>query len=460
MAMGREGDRQGDLIVTWEEMPRSPGHVFYDRLQEVLIAGGFDLFVETACQPYYAPKMGAPSLPPGRYFRMHMVGYFEGIASERGIAWRCSDSMSLRDFLRLENREEVPDHSWLSKTRGRLPREVHERVFGWVLKLVAEQGLVKGKRIGVDASTMEANAALRTIVRREDGRTYREMLRRMAKESGIDTPTADDLVRIDRNRKGKKLSNQEWTSKTDPEAKIAKLKDGRTHLAYKPEHAVDLDTGIVVAAALHPADQGDTTTIEGTLTAAEKNLAQLSAAPTTDQPSELAADKGYHSRALLKSLDGGVWKTRIAEPKQPGFSRWHGDDKARVAVYANRTRLGSAVGRQAMRRRAEIVERSFAHNLDRGGMRRTWLRGRENVHKRYLVHVAGHNLGILMRLLIGAGTPREAAARALTYLFFVRTEKAAAIILVAASSDGFAILVVAVAARTLPDRSRTSATGC
>jgi transposase len=249
------------------------------------------------------------------------------------------------------------------------------------------------------------------------------------------------------------------TSKTDPEAKIAKLKDGRTHLAYKPEHAVDLDTGIVVAAALHPADQGDTTTIEGTLTAAEKNLAQLSAAPTTDQPSELAADKGYHSRALLKSLDGGVWKTRIAEPKQPGFSRWHGDDKARVAVYANRTRLGSRAGRQAMRRRAEIVERSFAHNLDRGGMRRTWLRGRENVHKRYLAHVAGHNLGILMRLLIGAGTPREAAARALAYLCFVCTEKAAAIILVAASGDGFAILVVSVAADPA-DRSRTSATGC
>ncbi len=214
MAMGREGNRQDDLMVTWAEMPRSPGHVFYDRLQEVLIAGGFDLFVETACQPYYAPKMGAPSVPPGRYFRMHMVGYFEGIASERGIAWRCSDSMSLRDFLRLENREKVPDHSWLSKTRGRLPHEIHEKVFGWVLQLVAEQGLVQGKRIGVDASTLEANAALRTIVRRDDGRTYREMLTQMAKESGIDTPTADDLVRIDRNRKGKKLSNGEWTSKT------------------------------------------------------------------------------------------------------------------------------------------------------------------------------------------------------------------------------------------------------
>jgi hypothetical protein len=268
----------------------------------------------------------------------------------------------------------------------------------------------------------------------------------MAKESGIDTPTADDLVRLDRARKGKKLSNEEWTSKTDPEAKIAKLKDGRTHLAYKPEHAVDLDTGIIVAAALHPADKGDTTTLEGTLTAAQENLALVGAAPTKEEPSELVADKGYHSRALLKDLNGGVWKTRIAEPKQPDFSRWHGDDKARVAVYANRTRLGSGVGRQAMRRRAEIVERSFAHNLDRGGMRRTWLRGRENVHKRYLVHVAGHNLGILMRLLIGAGTPRGAAARALALLFFVDTEQAVAIILVVASRDGFAILVVAVAA--------------
>ena len=444
--MGREGDRQGDLIVTWAEMPRSPGHVFYDRLQEVLLAGGFDGFVETACQPYYAPKMGAPSVPPGRYFRMHMIGYFEGIASERGIVWRCSDSYSLRDFLRLENREEVPDHSWLSKTRSRLPHEVHESVFGWVLKLVAEQGLVRGKRIGVDASTMEANAALRTIVRRDDGRTYREMLIQMAKQSGIETPTADDLVRLDRARTGKKLSNEEWVSKTDPQAKIAKLKDGRTHLAYKPEHAVDLDTGIIVAAVLHPADQGDTTTIAGTLTAVENNLAPMSAAPTKQKPSELVADKGYHSRAVLKTLDAGGWKTRIAEPKQSGFSRWHGDDKARAVVYANRIRLGSMIGKQAMRRRAEIVERSFAHNLDRGGMRRTWLRGRENVHKRYLVHVAGHNLGILMRWLVGVGTPREAADRGLAHLFFVDTEEAVAIILVVALPDGFAILVIVVTA--------------
>ena len=189
MAMGREGEVQGDLVMTWAEMPRSPGHAFYDKLQTLLTEGGFDGFVQTTCKPYYAPRMGAPSLPPGRYFRMHMVGYFEGIDSERGIVWRCSDSYSLRDFLRLANRDKVPDHSWLSKTRSRLPHEVHEKVFGWVLALVAERGLVKGERIGVDGSTMEANAALRTIVRRDSGETYREMLTRMAKESGVETPT-------------------------------------------------------------------------------------------------------------------------------------------------------------------------------------------------------------------------------------------------------------------------------
>src|SRR5512140_3785815 len=352
MALGRQGERQGDLVVTWKEMPRSPGHVFYDKLQTLLTEGGFDGFVEAICKPFYAPRMGAPSLPPGRYFRMHMVGYFEGIDSERGIAWRCSDSFSLRDFLRLAHRDKVPDHSWLSKTRSRLPHEVHEQVFGWVLALIARHGLVKGERIGVDASTMEANAALRTIVRRETGETYREMLKRMAAESGIETPSADDLVRLDRARRGKKLANADWVSRIDPDARIARMKDGTTHLAYKPEHAVDLDTGAVVAAEIHPADEGDTTTLSGTLQAAAAKLAKVDRAPSTSETAELVADKGYHSRAVLKDLDGGVWKTRIAEPQRTAFLRWHGDTEARDAVYANRNRLRSNVGKAAMRRRA------------------------------------------------------------------------------------------------------------
>jgi len=446
MALGRQGDRQGDLVVTWKEMPRSPGHVFYDRLQGVLIDADFDAFAETTCKPYYAAKMGAPSIPPGRYFRMHMVGYFEGIDSERGIEWRCSDSLSLREFLRLRTAERAPDHSWLSKTRSRLPQEVHEKVFGWVLALIAEHGLVKGERIGVDASTMEANAALRTIVRRDSGETYREMLKRMAAESGIETPSADDLVRIDRTRKGKKLSNADWVSKTDPEAKIAKMKDGTTHLAYKPEHAVDLDTGAVVAAEIHPADDGDTTTLSGTLQAAAANLAEVGMAPTEAGPAELVADKGYHSRTVLKDLDGGVWKTRIAEPRRTVFCRWHGDAAARDAVYANRNRLGSEIGKAAMRRRAEIVERSFAHTLERGSMRRTWLRGRKNVHKRYLIHVAGHNLGVLMRLLIGAGTPKEAAARGRAFLVVNYRDDTLAIVIFALDEAVLGILVVIVTA--------------
>ena len=276
--------------------------------------------------------------------------------------------------------------------------------------LIAEAGLIKGERIGVDASTMEANAALRNIVRRDNGEGYREMLERLARESGVETPTAEDLARLEHKRKGKKLSNTDWVSKSDPEAKIAKMKDGTTHLAYKPEHAVDLDTGAVVAAELHPADEGDTTTLSKTLAKAEANLEAVDAAPTSEDPAECVADKGYHSRAVLRALNDSPWKTRIAAPKQTGFSRWHGDEAARRAVTNNRARLKSGVAREAFKLRAEIVERCFAHNLDRGGMRRTWLRGRENVHKRYLLHVAGHNLSLLMRQLIGAGTPREAVA--------------------------------------------------
>jgi hypothetical protein len=322
---------------------------------------------------------------------------------------------------------------------------VHERVFNWALKLLAERGLVKGERIGVDGSTMEANAALRTIVRRDDGKTYRETLVAMARESGVETPTADDLVRMDRQRKGKRLSNKEWTSPVDPDAKIARMKDGTTHPAYKPEHGVDLDTGAIVAAEIHSADRGDTSTLPDTLQAAEKNLAFAGKAPTEENPAECVGDKGYHSRDVLKDLDGGVWKSRIAEPQRKEFSRWHGDEEARKAVYANRNRLRSALGKKTMRRRGEFVERSFAHTLERGGMRRTWLRGRENVNKRYLIHVCGFNLGLLMRELIGAGTPKGAVEGRNVLFIRVQTgDFATAIVIVPAPdarSGEFAVLI-------------------
>ena len=443
MALGRQGERQTDLMIGWAELPRSPGHAFYDRLQAVLTEAGFDGFAEQQCAAHYAGKQGRPSLPPGRYFRMHLVGYFEGIDSERGLEWRCADSLSLREFLRLGLSEPVPDHSWLSRTRSRLPLEVHEAVFAWVLRRLAEHGLIRGDRIGVDASTMEANAALRAIVRRDSGEDYREMLQRLAKESGIATPTADDLIRLDRQRKGKRLSNADWASPSDPEAKIAKMKDGRTRLAYKPEHAVDLDTGAIVAAELHPADRGDTTTLPETLKAAAASLAGVGAAPTPNDPAELVADKGYHSRAGLKELEDGPWKSRIAEKKVKGVHRWHGDADARRAVYNNRARLRSGVAGEAFRLRGELVERSFALTLDRGGMRRAWLRGRENLHKRYLVHVAGYNLGLIMRLTIGAGTPKEFLAHAsMQLMLLMAAADTLTIILIVATGTEAAMLVV------------------
>ena len=248
-------------------------------------------------------------------------------------------------------------------------------------------------------------------MRRDSGESYREMLTRMAEASGVATPTVAELKQLDRQRKGKRLSNAEWASPSDPGARITRLQDGRTRLAYKPEHAVDLDTEAIVAAEIHPADQGDTTTLEGTLEAAARGLEAAGCAPTIDSPAELVADKGYHSRAVLKDLDGGPWQTRIAEPKPKDVQRWRGDLDARRAVYGNRARLRSGVGKEAFKLRAERVERGFAHSLDRGGLRRAWLRGRENVQKRYLLHVAGYNLGLVMRALLGAGTPRQLAAK-------------------------------------------------
>ena len=306
----------------------------------------------------------------------------------------------------------MPDHSTLSVTRSRLPLEVHHAVFGFILEIADKHDLVPARRIGVDASTQEANASLRRLVRRDTGEDYQEMLRRLARASGFETPTTADLIRFDRARQDKTLSNADWVSPTDPEARIAKMKDGTTHLAYKPEHAVDLDTAVIVAAKIHLADHGDTQTLPGTLAHAEAMLDLIGAAPTPETPAELIADTGYHSRAGLKALEDSAWTTRIAEKQQKGFARWQGDAAARRAVYNNRARLKSRVARTAFKLRGEKVERSFAHILEVGALRRTWLRGDANIEKRYTIQVAAYNLGLVIRHRFGAGTPRQAAAAA------------------------------------------------
>jgi len=410
MAMGTRQSEQSSLWVATSELPTSPGHPFYARLNALLDAHDFDRFVEGLCRKFYAKVMGRPSLQPGRYFRLLLLGYFEGIDSERGIAWRATDSLAVRTFLRLPLDEAPSDHSTISRTRRAIDLETHRAVFTWVQERLVEAGLLTGKTVAIDATTLEANAAMRSIVRRDTAETYPEFLTRLAKASGIETPTREDLARLDRKRK-KKTSNKDWKHPWDPDAKVAKMKDGRTHLAHKAEHAVDLETGAIVAVTLQGADQGDTTTIVETAIAAVEQVEDAQAGVTEPQSlDEIIADKGYHSNQTMVDLDALDIRSYIAEPDR-GRRDWSESPEAQAPVYGNRRRIRGRRGRRLMRQRGERIERSFAHLYDTGGMRRTHLRGHTNILKRVLIHAGGFNLGLVMRHLIGVGTPRGLQGR-------------------------------------------------
>jgi len=408
--MGTRETEQSSLWIATAELPTSPGHPFYTRLNGLLDAHDFDRFVEGLCRKFYAQVMGRPSLQPGRYFRLLLLGYFEGIDSERGIAWRATDSLAVRTFLRLPLDEAPPDHSTMSRTRRVMDLETHRAVFTWVQERLVEAGVLKGKTVAIDATTLEANAAMRSIVRRDTAETYQEFLTRLAKTSGIETPTRDDLARLDRKRK-KKTSNKDWTNPYDPDAKVAKMKDGRTHLAHKAEHAVDVETGAIVAVTLQGADEGDTTTIVETAIAAAEQIEDAQAAVEDPQAlEEIIADKGYHSNQTMVDLDVVEIRSYIAEPDR-GRRDWSDTPEAQAPVYGNRRRIRGRRGRRLMRQRGERIERSFAHLYDTGGMRRTHLRGHTNILKRVLIHAGGFNLGLVMRHLIGIGTPRGLQGR-------------------------------------------------
>ena len=406
-------------------------HPFYTRLNEILEQAKFDFYVQRICRKYYAKTMGRPSLVPGVYFRCFLIGYFEGIDSERGIAYRLSDSLSLRDFLGMGLEEQTPDHSTLSKTRRRMNLGTHKAVFTWVLKRLSREGLLSGQNLGIDATTLEANAALKSIVRRDNGDSYDEHVTGLMKTEGIEEPTPAERQRFDRKRK-KSLSNQDWVNPHDPEARITRMKDGRTHLAYKAEHAVDLETGAVVALTMQPGDRGDTASMPATLTqagCAVMDLAGKAAHADAVGPVQevhpmgverVIADKGYHSKQGLQDLAEGDLRTVIAEPERKR-QKWSGQRAAQVAVYSNRRRLNTVMGRALLRKRGELIERSFAHLYDTGGMRRVHLRGKDNIAKRALIHAAAFNLSLILRQIFGVGTARQAAnlATAAGFLFLL-----------------------------------------
>jgi transposase len=420
MAMGRRKKRvrQEGLWTPTAALPVSASHPFYQRLNQILDENQFDEYAETICEEFYAGEVGRPGLAPGMYFRLLMVGYFEGIDSERGIAWRASDSLSIRSFVRIALDENVPDHSTISRTRRLLDVETHQAVFQWVLQVLAEKKLLKGTTIGVDATTLEANAALRSIVRRDTGEKYDEFLTRLAKESGIETPTREQLAKLDRKR-SKKGSNDEWKHPHDPDARITKMKDGRTHLAHKAEHAVDMETGAIVAVTLHGADAGDTATIQETVAEAGERITTVVTDTDSDEvvkqvsaegPREVVTDKGYHSRAVVSELTEWGLRTYCSEPHR-GRQKWQDLRAEQAAVYANRRRIRGARGRQLLRQRGEKLERWNQHLYDRGGMRRVYLRGQKNILKRLVVHSGAANLGLLMRKVFGKGTPRALQGR-------------------------------------------------
>jgi transposase len=411
MAMGSKDDEQEQLFVTYETVRATAGHPFYEALGRILRDAAFDRYVEETCGKFYAEKNGRPSLPPGVYFRCLLVGFFEGIESERGIAWRVSDSLSLRAFLGISVDRMPPNHSTLSKTRRRIDLETHELVFAFVLKIVAEHGLVKGKSLGVDATTLEANAAMRSLVRRDNGEGYADYMVDLAKASGIETPTRADVTKIDRKRP-KKGSNKDWVNPNEPDAQVTKMKTGGTRLAHKHEHAVDMETGAIVGLSLKGGAEGDTNTVEETLADADANLEyvkQKSDKKTSKRMAqtieELTLDKGYHSNKVLLLLEDCGIRGYVSEPNRPR-RRWKDKEDERRAVYLNRQRLKRRKGKNLLKRRGELLERAMAHMFASGGMRRVTLRGHGNIKKRLLLHAAAFNLSLVMRALFGVGKPR------------------------------------------------------
>ena len=423
MALGKKrGSKQDELFIATAQIVTGPGHPFYAKLNAVLAEAGFDEFVEKLCSSYYK-KGGRPGIAPGVYFRMLLIGYFEGLDSQRGIAWRCADSLALRTFLGLGLTETTPVHASMTILRQRLPELVFDKVFVFVLSLLEKQGLVRGKSVAIDATTLEANAAMKSIVRKDTGEAWKEYLTGLAQAEGIENPTEEDLRRLDRGRKDKKVSNEQWQSATDADSRIAKMKDGRTHLAYKAEHAVDVVTEAIVATTVTFANKSDARSGPVTLDLAAANLVLADSEAVIE---EAVMDKGYHDNRLLTDLRKQGVRTYIPERRQKGRCWTNKPASYEEAFRANRRRLRGDKGRQLNRWRSERCERTFAHVCETGGGRRTWLRGQTNVSKAHTLKCAAYNLGLLLRKVWGLSKPRSGTVGLLA--FFVHCVVATAMI--------------------------------
>ena len=470
MALGTRKPKQNELFIPTANLATGPGHPFYTKLNEVLAQADFDRFVEGLCAKYYK-EGGRPGIAPGVYFRMLLIGYFEGLDSQRGIAWRCADSLGLRSFLGVALSEDTPVHASLTMIRQRLPESVFDKVFVFVLSLLQDQGVLRGKAVAIDATTLEANAAMKSIVRKDSGEDWKEYLRGLAQAEGIDNPTEEELRRLDRQRKDKKVSNEQWESRSDPDSRIAKMKDGRTHLAYKAEHAVDLVSEAIVATTVTFADKSDPQTAPVTLSLAEANLVL---AGSQTKIAQVVMDKGYHDNGLLAQLAGQGLRTYIPERRQKS-RRWTDKPEAYEAAFrANGRRVRGKRGRQLNRWRSERCERTFAHVCETGGGRRAWLQGQTNVSKVHTLKCAAYNLGLLLRKVWGYCKPRNMSAGAAALFLVMLVLLAGAALLVGRKMDlrigwwlgGSGLLLVTITAAACTRcilgsrKNRHSLTGC
>ena len=403
---------QPELFVPAARLVQPATSSFYTKLEQTLQSFQFAEQSRQICAPAYSDSArGRPPVDPAVYFKMLMIGFFENIASERGIAERCSDSISVRFFLGYDLTEATPDHSTLSLIRGRLSEDTYQQVFLLILSALEQQGLVKGRNVGIDASVIEANASLKSLVNRDTQEAYWEYVRRLAGENGVNPKDAEAVRQFDRKRP-KKMSNDDWENPYDPDAKIGPTKAGAIDMIYKPEHTVDLDTGAVLHAEVrlgHEADQKD---LAVHVLQAQANINQAQGQPADSLTIRSAtADKGYHAAGEMGRLQQEGSRTVISDPVKNRNLDKLTQDEVKVVRAAKRS-AGSKSGKQLLKQRGMHLERSFAHILDAGGARRTTLRGEENLNKRHKVSAAIYNLSQLMRKIWGVGTPKQWAAGA------------------------------------------------
>jgi hypothetical protein len=408
-----EREQQNEFWINRQEIaaPRASG--FYRRLEGTLQEKGFAAGVWKLCAPAYADlsKGGRPGIDPVVYFKMQMVGFFEDLPSQRAIASRCDDSRAIREFLGYDLTESTPEQSSFTVIRQRLSLEIIEAVHRLVLSMLREHGLLRGRKLGIDSSVIEANASLRALEHRNTEESYWDYVRRLAAEAGVDPEDSKAVRRFDKKRPDRKTSNEEWVNPHDPDAKVGRTKDGATDMIYKPEHVTDLESGAIVSAEVRPGDAGDTVELTERVAGAVGTLTEVCGEECLDQLGrELAADEGYFALEEIRSLQELDVRTVIADPKSGRRRQDLAEDDQSVLQRAQRA-VQSKTGKALLRRRGEHLERSFAHVLDHGGCRRTTLRGTANLNKRYLVAVLTHNLSVLMRKLYRCGTPKQWVAR-------------------------------------------------